>query len=204
MSVDLTFWKRNDSFRVRIYKDGAIKFLNHDIEYDLAMVEFGEPQTNAIEVKLQWEADPVWFFVRNMETTQSHLFQLAIDFCEHAMLQLDPTFSKNSILVNSISLLRKFNDGTANELDLDKSHDDIGNIFHKLENDRAKEVIQAIQSTIALATNVIFRFESVSTLTRRSMRRYAKKELKWQIRRFVDCMASVQAGKPWPPLEATK
>lgn len=210
MSVDLTFWRRNDNFLVRIHRDGAIEFLDHDIEYDLAMVEFGEPETYAIEVKHQWEEDPVWFFVRNFETTKEHLLLLSIDFSEHAATKLKKPFSKDNRIIEAIKTLRKFKNRNTNKGEIKDMLAVIYDMRSAAIDDSLKKVCDSIIYTslnvIAYDTPGIDHslFDLSTAAAIKSRGSHAEKERKWQIRRFVDCMASVQAGKPWPPLEATK
>jgi len=58
---------RSGQFEHEITEDGDLLFLDYDIEYDIAMAEFGEPATDAMEVLSSWSINSTSMFIGFIE-----------------------------------------------------------------------------------------------------------------------------------------
>lgn len=75
-----------EAVKVEITRSGNLLFPNVDIEYDLAMAEFGEPKTPEIDLYEKWKKCDASVIVRNLFNIDSNtLVLLAADCAEHVL-----------------------------------------------------------------------------------------------------------------------
>lgn len=80
----------NIDVRIEITRDGGISFPDRDIEYDLAMMEFGEPKTQAIRVFEKWKSTPGVVIATTDSVDDETMTLVVCDWAEHVL----PYFKK--------------------------------------------------------------------------------------------------------------
>lgn len=209
----------NDTFDAEIHEDGTLVFLNYDIEYDIAMAEFGDPKTHALIVFNIWKDFPAVVIVKFMNLSDYELVMLAADWAEHVL----PIFEKESndqLPRRALIAARKYakaigKTSDENLSDLSRKAAKAARSVFKMTSfvspltEEAKAAGRASGSAAWAAWTIKDTKETALEAARTAMRvindpSFTEKEKKWQSLRFVDCVASVQSGKPWPPLSATE
>jgi len=217
MSAIVTATFEGQLFRLEITGDGILVFLDYDIDYDLSMVEFGEPKTIAIDLADEWLRDPIQMIVRNMYVSPNILSLLALDWADHMLpiMERSRTGSEPSHVIKSA---RSFIKGKI-------SLDELTQICVRAGTPgiagpsgwAARAVIELAEGepgmVIAAAENVALRAQETrgrsewmhASPLQALQKKYAAEKLEraWQIHRFVHVMEHTQDGKPWPLLEAT-
>lgn len=206
MSVIVTAIYGDKSFQLQITRDGSLIFLDHDIEYDIAMVEFGEPSTTAIELMNNWKQEPYEIICKNIVLNERILILLIIDWAKHVLpiFEIEQPMDKrpkNAIVIASEYIKGKIKLHNIIEARL--------NVWISVKTTRyaarcAAEAIYKVLKTIEAAEESATFTTEVATSAAREAANARREEAFWQIRRFIDVMKALQIGKPWPPLGATK
>lgn len=219
MSVIFTAQYKGERFQVEITRDGDLIFLDHDIEHDIAMAEFGDPETIAVRLSKKWQERPASVICKNLGLSISELAHLTIDWAETLLPVFEKTNRLDARLRNAIIYSRRLIEG--------KTTKDIADEFALSARDTTfeyfglkKQIAVAVHEASVVAALAYSLTQKLSPFDESShIRRLRLSAIKasiaagnvggtvqrhWQIRRFVDCMEAVQAGKPWPPLEATR
>lgn len=205
-----------EKFQVEITREGQMIFLDHDIEYDIAMAEFGEPESHAVTLRNQWIENPCDIMALDLDVERPYLLLLAADWIERTV----ETFKKNrsaetvTSLKQAIDAIKKFATGKIGKARLMKlttatrKHGSsamvaANNAVKAALSDNVVDFSLALQG-VAFTAPLEFIHHDPKPQSHKEVVEIQRKEAAWQIRRFVDCMEAVQAGKRWPPLGATK
>lgn len=242
MSIVLTAHYGNEEFQVEIKKDGDLVFLDYDFDYDLSMVEFGEPQTNAIKLLNKWKLSTTDAICENLDIEKYQLAYLASDWAKH-VLPIFLKYRKEDKRPNTAIKAARIYINSINKKNEQKEKRKLANAVTeawtaadttwpdsaRVAAEAAWAAAHATQtiSTIADIHATAVRTATIAAFlysikdaalaarnavgadvweragTEKSMKARSE-EMSWQTRRFIDCMEAVQAGKPWPPLGATK
>lgn len=233
MSVIVTIDMNDAKMRVEFHRDGSISILDHNVEYDATMVEFGEPESAALGFHRYWYSDPASAIAWYTEFDFKTIIRLAADWAEHAL----PVFEEyhhnkgkayTGFPRNALDSARAYAD---HDFDLDfrkivfnmesKIHEMLTWQFYKPGYGALRAVYNVLNSSQAqdvwaTRNNVEIVADAASTAVASNFPRdlgdfdpkideeIFEQEQAWQVRRFVDCMEAMQAGRPWPPLGATK
>lgn len=97
---------------IEITREGEISFPDHDIEYDRAMVEFGEPKTPAVRVFERWRSTP-GVVIATTDSIDSEIMTLiACDWAEHVLPYLrmidTGSISYDVYPITAIEAVRKY------------------------------------------------------------------------------------------------
>jgi len=68
-----------------MYEDGTLSIKGYDYEYDQAMVEFGETETDCIKAVQEWEVNPEAVIIRNLNDDPGIYVRVAVDWAEHGL-----------------------------------------------------------------------------------------------------------------------
>lgn len=95
---------------VEITRDGEIRFLNYDIEYDLAMVEFGEPTTPAVNFFTEWRKNRAYTILKstNLLTDKNSRMMLLADFADHVLPVFKNAYPIDLRIEDLIGVSRKY------------------------------------------------------------------------------------------------
>lgn len=86
MSFVTTAEYADESLKIEITRNGEIIFLDRDIEYELAMVEFGEHKTQAVMLFEKWRDGDIYVITENLPEIKKELITLfAADCAEHVV-----------------------------------------------------------------------------------------------------------------------
>jgi len=225
MSAILTAILDKKSFLVEITREGQIFFPNYNIEYDLAMAEFGEPETVAIRIYNRWNKHPTDPILNMLDIEIKTIVLIAADWAEHVLPIFEKEHPNDPRPRNAIQAARHFLDlddeiGKIELIDLRESAMRAREDSATAAADAALAAAEAADTALeakkvaawgameasrvsqaameAAASDHTLRFDSTEWLT------VFISEESWQARRFVDVMEALQAGKPWPPLKATR
>jgi hypothetical protein len=101
-----------ENIRVKVYDDMSLEFLDHDIEYDEACLEFNYPKTPALELADAWVENPVNIALRHMiPRDDTRIKGLTLDFAEHVVSELGPALKQYELLIELLRVGRKFQSG---------------------------------------------------------------------------------------------
>lgn len=103
MSIGFSVKHGRRKFQLEIADDGQLVFLNYDIEYDLSMAEFGEPDTKAIELVKKWRKNPIEFIFNYIEIPDDALSRLSMDFAESVLYIYDTVHKDGQILGEALN-----------------------------------------------------------------------------------------------------
>lgn len=227
MSAAFTIYSPNHKdTRIEIGKDGNIYFPDNDIEYDLTMTEFGEPRTFAIELFEEWNFDKIEFILEKLGLSKQTMIMLSADFAEHVLHFFEEVFPEDDRPRRSIEGARiyalsieteseRLNSKKAFELAMmaDGARSMVAGSGTYSALNAAYAAAQAgfaagshvrTEHTVANVASYAAKSTSAPDYYSAGVPSDWGKEYAWQIRRFVDCMEALQAGKPWPPMEITK
>lgn len=216
-----------DDFEVEITREGNLLFLDYDVQYDVVMAEFGEPETVAVMLLEEWKDDPLDVICRRLGLEKQPLIYLAADWAEHVLPEFQDYDKDDKRPEEAIKIARKCAEeiGTPEEGKAIAATEAAHNARMAAENARdwasrsaaASAATSAFWAAKAAAEifyskpqSIVYVSDAARAAQRAAARAHAGRreaarlaELAWQIRRFVDCMEAVQSGKPWPPLGAT-
>lgn len=223
MSVIFTAQYEGQGFQVEITRGGDLKFLDYydiyyDIEYDLAMAEFGEPETNAVKLLNEWKHSPIDTIFRRIGIEKREFISLAADWAEH-VLRIFQQYDKDDESPEfAIQAARRYVEliGTPFEQNARVTASAAADsafsaaVRASLEAAEAQAAWAAAEAawtvTALTAPDAAAKVASHAAEAMGQLRGDKAKtsEISWQVRRFVDCMEAVQWGQPWPPLGATR
>lgn len=205
----------HETVRIEILKDGNLYFPDNDIEYDITMTEFGEPETFAIQLFREWNSDRIEFILERLELSKQTIVMLAADFADHVLPLFEKEFPADGRPRKSIEGARIY----ASSIETEGERQNSIKAFElamKADDARHMAAGSGTRSSLyaayaAMSAGLAAGSHAPAENTVMSTASYAanaalnwNEEYNWQIRRFVDCMEALQAGKPWPPLEITK
>lgn len=219
MSIVLTvsFEKEDhgEGFQVEITEDGELILLDYDIDYDMSMVEFGEPKTKAVEVIEKWEYDPIYAICFYFGLNKYNLVYLATDWAERALCKSDENYSTwfhPDFIRNTIDAARDFANG---RIDLSNLNDFVTAMGSATASTWVGQAAERAVRAAASIKSVTIEGEDrtdwtawwASRVALSARKSFAKpkqqSELLWQIRHFIHAMECVQSGKPWPSIKET-
>lgn len=131
MSVVATATFKGDTFEIEITDDGELIFLNHDINYDLAMMEFGEKLTTAVKIRNSWMLFPpqtIFEYIIDINKNKEFIYRLLADYVDHPMCIYENTINEGDINEHdydprdTIKTIRLFLDGKKEYKDIAKAH----------------------------------------------------------------------------------
>lgn len=85
MSVIFSIDYETETLRFEISKGGVLKFIDYDLDYDLSLVEFGEPETNALYLLNSWKFNPITCIIFYFGLSKYEMVMLATDWAEHVL-----------------------------------------------------------------------------------------------------------------------
>jgi len=220
-------------FQIEITREGNLSFLDYDIEYDLALREFGEEKTAAVRLVDKLDEEPIYFITTYLNIPHRNMIYLAADWAERVLWIFENEHPKDKRPKNAIQAARDFVDGKIDEEKLNTAWerakraelkadvaassantDQMARTGKMLSKGAMWAVAEAAGAATAVARGTLFGVVAarakyaVDAYYREPYGRIksipAHDELSWQIRRFVDCMEAVQAGEDWPDLKATE
>ena len=215
-----------DPFQVEVYDNMDLEFIDHDIAYDQAAMEFGYAMTPQVEMLNAWREDPVAVALRYMlPADDTRVKGLALDFAEQIVSDNNIVVLKRTILIQLIKVGRKFQlHGGHLQQELryainsareaaNYAYIEWGERRSPIESDYAARVVRDALRVVEFdehRPSELYYAVQVSEYARTCRRtqqyrigNYGDDEERWQIRRFINVMNACQDGKPWPPLEAT-
>jgi hypothetical protein len=230
MSIIVTAKFNSQDFEVEVFHDGHLEFLDYDIEYDKACLEFKYPETSALKLLKTWDDNAPLVISELMQIHINYIALLALDWAEHVadayvvyghdkrggadklVSILNSTRHQISILENEVT--------KENILNLEAlargAYSKIGEHPSEEAKYAARATYHAIMVLIKSKRYANPRAEasSVAACAKSTNLEYlylvlmedeqaAKKEELWQIRRFVDCMEAVGQGFDWPDMKVT-
>jgi len=217
---------------VEVTRSGDLIFPDHDIEYDISMEEFGEPETTQLILYKHWKREApstlCWYFEIDFKT----MILLAADWAEHSMHvyadYIHNKYEKGMHLKSALEVVREYAksdfDFKFKSIVFQKDtyvHQLVSYQFYAPARDAARAVWCVVNGSLAPgADNARATLEIASDTAAQAVGMYDpglpqvfnpvtdpikfEREQDWQIRRFVDVMEALQAGKTWPSLGATK
>lgn len=224
MSTLLTATYEGNEYKIELDRDGNFFFVDYDIDYDLAMMEFGEPQTKAIIFRDKLKKSPVDCLIEYFGLDIDSMVMLAADFAEHVLYRQSQIYGEESIVykldVKSIFLARNWKSNDISLRDFGEHIDD-SSAFAKTGHPASWALRAALRAKVQpvaekqkldekTASAAQWAAECSLDLARWDDERsrfddsLEEKEKQWQIRRFIDCISAIRSGKPWPPLSATR
>lgn len=101
-----------EDLQVEVHDDMSLDFLDYDLECDEAALEFGYPETHALELAHHWVENPVNVAIRYMiPYDDTHIKGLTLDFAEHVLVKCGADIKQRALLVKLIKVGRKFQSG---------------------------------------------------------------------------------------------
>lgn len=186
------------------------------LDYDTSMVEFGEEPSYLMDFIREWKDDPIGTAIRYLLSSDAYA-PLAGDFAEH-VLPIYESRVECEHPRNAINALRKY-------LKKEIYYENLMTHLHFVVTENYALPVPAEWAARA-AQNAIYSIPSAggSVSARKAAEQAAwaaaysasndnnspkflaaeAAEKAWQMRRFLDCVEAIRAGKTWPPLEATK
>jgi hypothetical protein len=219
------------AFQVEVTRDGNLIFLDHDVEYDLAMAEFGESKSSAVALYNSWKQDAPSTISWCFDLDHGTMILLAADWATQSMYVFDDYIHNKWVKGKLKVALDKVRAYVESDFDSDlrrkvfleesKINDLTQSQFYDPARYAARSVLNVLNaSQAATAEGARQNIDMVSTMAAQAISCHDpnrpdvfhpsmdndlyKFALGAQTRRFVDAMEAVQAGKGWPPLGATK
>lgn len=93
MSIIVTAEFHGQELKVEITRDLDMIFLDYDLEYDQAALEFGYPETDAVRLTRIWQSVPIRVVEENLVIPGMVRMLVACDWVEHVL----PIFEKRSV-----------------------------------------------------------------------------------------------------------
>ena len=128
MSVIATATFDDQSFEVEVFRDGSLEFLDQDLQYDAAAVEFGYAQTPALKFKQEWDCNAPKAIIDYIPLSFEHLVLLGVDWAEHTIgvfpvdcLIEEGVLRKQAPFAESMELARKYARGGFEDNELRKT-----------------------------------------------------------------------------------
>lgn len=200
-----TFFE-DEKVEVEISGDGKLTIVDHDIEYDIAFVAMGGEKTPAVRLMDIWLKNPADVICYNLGLEDNTLMLLAADWAEHVLPIFEKVRLKDKRPRLAIEATRDFVSGKITAAQLDKAHQEAIHAAVKMAEEwpGTGAVAAAWSAAYAAWAAAAWAWNKAADWARRSTATDPHLEQAWQVRRFVHVMECLQAGKPWPPLEATK
>jgi len=216
-------------YEIEISRDGELFIRNYDIEYDRAMLEFGEPKTLPLQLLDLWNASHggrVQVIDQWLSIKPKRLRSLGADWAEHVMDIYKRFSPMDQGLPDALALIHRSikTDGKqASSVDMALSKarticdallrelathwEMYSDIFtapnHALHAMHEMTRIEVSLSMVAMAAAEARAYSRGSRLFASAWDKGQKEERDWQIRRFHDVAVAWRNRKPWPPLKAT-
>lgn len=83
MSIITNATYSGETFEVEISHDGSLEFLDYNVTHDQAALEFGYPETNAVELLKKWNDDALFVICVLTQIPINYIARLALDWAEH-------------------------------------------------------------------------------------------------------------------------
>lgn len=190
---------------VEIGRDGALTILDAERDYKVAFAAMAGDLSNIQLLEELWVADPMHAIMYALDIPFDAKLRLAADYVEHTLYGYEAR--RGSLVLRALGSVRRYADGRSNLKTLDAMYQRI----LKQETPAAKAAMYLLthhghtNHNVALwcAASDVCVSKGGLVPTSRSESEIAE-ELAWQVRRFVDTMEALQAGKKWPPMEATQ
>lgn len=219
-----------ENFLLEVTRDGDFKFLNYDIDYDLSMVEFGEPKSIAIGFVDKWKFNTIETILIYCDLTEYQKFMIAADMAEHVLPIFKSYNSEDKGPENAIKAARKYAQSIATHAEesarkeasiaateaarvaLSAIWDDnlqaaASQAARSARNAALGKVLDASKAAGWAIENSVKQSQQAMTWSVRDIQEVideeTTKEYLWQLHRIIDCIEAVQSGKAWPPMEAT-
>jgi len=196
MSVIVTATLEDQSFQVEVTRGGNLIFLDHDINYDLSMFEFGEGATTATRLLDEWREEPYEVICRIFGLDKKHLALLAADWVEHVLPLFEKEYPGYQRPRSAIIAAREYIRGNMKLQQLE--------VARHAASAWVPAQYAATTARAARISRHAVAAEAAEAAWTASQWAGSQKEVSWQIRRFIDITKALQSGMPWPPLEATK
>jgi hypothetical protein len=101
-----------EDLQVEVYDDMSFEFLDYNLTHDQAALEFGYPETPAIELANAWVESPINIAIRHMiPYDDTRIKGLALDFAEHVLVKCDSGIRQRALLAKLIDVGRKYQSG---------------------------------------------------------------------------------------------
>lgn len=233
MSVTITLESIRGPVDVEIHRDGTLsgEDLPEVIDYDRTMVEFGEKQSWLVKFVEEFIEEPIMAMFLYIEISPHDMIYIAADWAEHVLWIIKEAYPEDTLQQKYIQISRDYVD---DKIDISDIHDlrmavlDLDDDWR--EHGAARQATRAVRSVVEAARDSFDGSEQDSVWSTAERARLAvadyssstgwdsppdspnavdwntalEKEYAWQIRRLVDCMEAVQAGKDWPDLKDTQ
>lgn len=214
---------------VSVSRDGEISFNDRDIEYDMAFQAMGGDPSMATMFLQAWNCN-LWEAVFIMVRRDNAMYgRFLVDCADHAFGVYKNSVFDNSIISESLLAARNYYASPENRefsrvlemktalFGLVREASFAGDHMLVEAAEAAYKIINTIYShhnaysdfyveglmvgSIKYCANMVGSIRAVSSGV--SIGMAVKKESNWQWHRFYDIMTELQAGRDWPPMEAT-
>lgn len=228
MSITFTVEIADDSFDILITRKGDVYFLNYNIEYDIAMKEFGEKRTEAVRIYENLKNHTV-FYIFFYNVFPSHIIR---NFIMDCVMHILPIYTESQLAaqdaVRNKKILDYLNEAKGFPVDRLGMHAFQGIINNLIEalsivvrSTRSEEYAGQLAAFEYLIGSFVqyVGFDNAPERSQEYQKQlyfyhmsnkklaesYYEKEKSWQILRIVDVLEEIfRDGGKWPPLGATK
>ena len=161
MSVVLDTTYAGEAFEVEIFHDGHIEFPGHNLEYEQAMAEFGQPSA-VVEFDDYWNKDPIGAFVSVLVRNSigaKNMALIAMEYAERVLHIGEDAHAEGGRARILLDASRKYVDGTIDRNALKvlrASMKDLGRRRIKTVTSSKTHSVAAAQAAVYSASNTAF------------------------------------------------
>jgi hypothetical protein len=120
MSLIFEITLNGEPHEIEVTRDGELIFLDYDIKYDEACLEFQYPDTEATRLQFAWRAAPVETLIYEIagdSIERKHLARIAIEYAERVLWIEEKVHPKNPGVRNLLDASREYLLGTLSRRD---------------------------------------------------------------------------------------
>jgi hypothetical protein len=203
---------RGQSFEVEITRDGEMVFCDPDTEYEIAFAAMGGDKTPAVKLLDLWRDSPIDGIFKCLGLDKNTMVLLAADWAEHVLPIFERKYNKDKRPRKSIKAVRDFVAGKIGADDLHEACDAAWAAAEAAAKAAAVAALAAAAVAEAAAVAAVAAVAAEAAADAADAAAYDRSEdhispewqqaydaeRAWQVRRFVDVMTALRAGKKWP------